>query len=121
MFKHFNYLILLVFFVLTSCETSKWSVSSIQSSKIAIDASTDSLADKSYIAYLQPIKSKVDAEMDVVIGQSAQNMQKNIPESLLSNLTADIYLQAASSILKEPVDIAIVNMGAILPSGKYLN
>lgn len=120
MFRTFHVLIILLLVVLTSCNSGKWTISSIHSSKIAIDASVDSYADKSYSAYLEPIKTKLDAEMDVVIGQAAQTMMSHAPESLLSNLSADIYLKAASEILNEPVDIAIVNLGGIrtqIPKG----
>ena len=113
MFRISRILIIPLFALFVSCSSSQWTITSIQSSKIAIDASVDSLADKSYLAYLEPIKSNIDAEMDVVIGRSAQTMMSNAPESLLSNLSSDIYLSAASKILNEEVDIAIVNLGGI--------
>jgi 2',3'-cyclic-nucleotide 2'-phosphodiesterase (5'-nucleotidase family) len=90
------------------------------SSKIAIDASTQALADTAYQTYLAPFKLQVDAQMNVVIGTAAQTLRGHAPESLLSNLSADIYRKAASDFLKTEVDIAIVNMGGlrtIMPAG----
>lgn len=120
MIRYSRILIITLVVVFTSCNSRKWTVTHIHSTKIALDASTDVVADKAYQAYLQPIKSKLDAEMDIVIGHASQTMMSHAPESLLSNLSADIYLQAASDALNEPVDIAIVNLGGIrtqIPQG----
>jgi len=90
------------------------------STKIAIDASTDILADTGYIRFLQPYKKQVDEKMNLVIGRSAQTMRGHAPESLLSNFSADVYRKAASDFLKSEVDIAIVNLGGlrtIVPEG----
>jgi len=88
--------------------------------KIAIDSTANALADKSYNAYLQPFKQKVDGQMNEVIGQAAETMKGHAPESLLSNISADIYLQTATDFQGENVDIAIVNLGGlrtVVPAG----
>jgi len=103
-----------------ACKPQKWQITQATSNKIAIDASMQPLADSAYISYLQPFKQKVDEKMNVVIGRTSQSMRAHAPESLLSNLSADIYLQAASDYLKLPVDIAIVNLGGLrtqIPAG----
>jgi len=104
----------------TSCSHKTWTITQATSTKIAIDSSTETLADKNYEAYLQPIKQKIDAEMNVVIGQAAETMTGHAPESLLSNFSADVYRQAASESLGEKVDISIVNLGSLrtqIPAG----
>jgi 2',3'-cyclic-nucleotide 2'-phosphodiesterase (5'-nucleotidase family) len=90
------------------------------STKIAIDASTQALADTGYINYLQPFKKQVDLQMNVVIGRAAETMRGHAPESLLSNFSADVYRKSASDYLKSEVDIAIVNLGGlrtVVPAG----
>ena len=97
----------------TSCSHKQWTITHATSVKIPIDSSMETLADKDYEAYLQPIKQKVDEKMNVVIGQAAETMKGHGPESLLSNFSADVYRQAASDFLGKKVDIAVVNLGGL--------
>jgi 2',3'-cyclic-nucleotide 2'-phosphodiesterase (5'-nucleotidase family) len=96
-----------------SCSSKTWMVTHAVSTKIAIDSTTEVLADKNYEAYLQPLKQRIDAQMNVVIGQAAETMKGHAPESLLSNFSADVYRQAASEFLGEKVDISVVNLGGL--------
>jgi 2',3'-cyclic-nucleotide 2'-phosphodiesterase (5'-nucleotidase family) len=105
---------------LTSCSPKIWKITSATSTKIEIDSSTDKLADKNYENYLQPFKQRIDTQMNVVIGQAAETMRGNAPESLLSNFNADAYRQAASDFSDQKVDIAVVNLGGlrtVIPKG----
>ena len=115
-------LIILSILVLTSlsCSHKTWVITHATSSKIAIDSSTEQGADKNYKAYLLPVKQRVDARMNVVIGRAAETMKGKGPESLLSNFSADVYRQTASAFLKEEVDISVVNLGGlrtVVPAG----
>jgi 2',3'-cyclic-nucleotide 2'-phosphodiesterase (5'-nucleotidase family) len=109
-----NYLIIsLLAISLASCSHKIWTITQATSINIPIDSNTEQLADKSYETYLQPIKQKIDAQMNVVIGQAAETMKGHGPESLLSNFSADVYRQAASEFLGEKVDISVVNLGGL--------
>ncbi len=115
----FLYLTALVLSV-SGCKTNSWVITSAQSTQIAIDKSLDTLADSSYISYLQPFKQQVDATMKTVVGVATETMSVGKPESLLSNLSADIYLKAGTEYMKTPVDMAIVNRGGlrtVIPAG----
>ncbi|MDD3322262.1 MAG: 5'-nucleotidase [Paludibacter sp.] len=106
---------------LSSCSHKSWVLIQATSTKIAIDSTTEKLADKQYEAYLQPIKQKIDTEMNVVIGRAAETMSGHAPESLLSNFCSDVYKIAASDFLNEKIDISIVNLGGlrtIIPAGE---
>ena len=106
--------------LLSSCTSKQWFITKSQSAKIAIDSKTEQLADTAYINFLQPLKQKLDAEMNIVIGRAAETMQGHGPESLLSNFSADVYRSKASEIQGEAVDIAIVNLGGLrtqVPAG----
>jgi len=110
----------LLLLLLVACQPQLWQVQQATSTKIAIDASTQALADTNYINFLQPFKKQVDEKMNIVIGRAAQTMRGHAPESLLSNFSADVYRQAASDFLKSEVDIAIVNLGGlrtVVPQG----
>jgi len=110
-----NKLVLLTFCVATliSCSPKTWQITNATSIKIPIDSTTEKLADKSYMAYLQPFKQKIDAGMNVVIGQAAETMRGHAPESLLSNFSADVYRQTASAFTGEKVNMAVVNLGGL--------
>jgi len=117
-----NKLIFTVLFVfsLSSFGQQTWVITKATSVKIPIDNQTEKLADKSFEAYLQPLKQKLDAKMNVVIGQALETMRGHAPESLLSNWNADVYRQAATEFLGSPVDISVVNLGGlrtVIPAG----
>lgn len=106
--------------LISGCKTNSWTITSARSIQIPINKNLDKIADSSYIAYLQPYKQQVDAKMKTVIGVATETMSAHKPESLLSNLSADIYRQAGSEYMKAPVDIAIVNLGGLrttIPAG----
>src|ERR1035437_6066252 len=110
-----NKLLFLSFCTVTliSCSPKSWQIIKETSIKIPIDSTTDVLADKSYEAYLQPFKQKIDVGMNVVIGQAAETMKGHAPESLLSNFSADVYRQTASNYLHQNVDLSVVNLGGL--------
>lgn len=119
--KHFRMVVLLLALLLGSaCASHEWQVVARKSTRIAIDSTTNVLADSSYVRYLQPRKRLIDIKMDSVIGWATETMKASGPESLLSNFSADVYRKAASDYLKQPVDIAIVNLGGLrtqIPAG----
>lgn len=108
-------ILILIFPIISciSCSTSSYMVSFASSTKIPVDKTTEAIADKEYDLYLQPVKQKIDKEMDVVIGKAAENMIAGKPESLLSNFNADVYRQTASDFLKFQADVGIVNLGGL--------
>lgn len=121
MFK--KLILLLIILSVVACKTQQWQVNQASSTRIAIDASTQVLADTSYMNYLQPFKSQVDNSMNIVIGKAAQTMRGHAPESLLSNFSADAYRKTASDYMKTEVDIAIVNLGGlrtVVPEGDIM-
>ena len=111
-------LICLLCFV--SCQQTRWQITQAASSKIPIDNTLDSIANKEYLAYLQIYKQKLDDELNFVIGQSSVVMTVTRPESLLSNFSADMLREVAAQTLDTTIDIAIVNVGGLrtqLPEG----
>lgn len=105
-------LIFTAVFALFSC-AAKWKIVETSSTRIAIDGTKDAIANKQYINYLQTISKEMNEHMKVVIGQSAQNMAADRPESLLSNFTSDVMREVAAQVLKQPIDIGIMNIGGL--------
>lgn len=111
--------------LLTSCHAPReaqanYEVAQIEGSRILMDSTWDARPDEKTAAILQPYKEKIDKMMYEVIGVSEMKMDKERPESLLSNLVAEVLRLSADSVLKHPADIGIMNMGGlrnILPEG----
>lgn len=112
--------VLFLLAILSACTPKEWVLATTRASKIAMDSTKDARADTLFKAYIQPLKQRIDAQMNEVIGISEVEMRAAIPESLLSNFNADVYRQMATRELGQAVDIAIVNVGGlrtIVPKG----
>lgn len=121
----YKYLIISFFFIITAqvlfaqpSNTSNNLTFSYET--IKMDKHFDSLPCDKAIAVLKPYKKLNDSIMSVIIGQSNEEMTKSSPQSLLSNLSADLLFLSAKKILKERVDFSLFNMGGIrgdMPKG----
>ncbi|MDR2840149.1 MAG: 5'-nucleotidase C-terminal domain-containing protein [Paludibacter sp.] len=111
--KMSKYLAVLILVLATFSCASNWQVVEASSAKIPIDSTTDRIADKEYVTYLQPVTTQINEELNVVIGQAAETMATSRPESLLSNLASEVLRDAATKHIGQPVDIAIMNMGGL--------
>ncbi len=115
-----NLLAALLIVLLSASCSSRWQIVQTTASKIAVDSSCDSLADRDYEAYLLPYKQAIDDKLNTVIGHSAVTMSAARPESLLSNFSADIMRESLRNNFDSVVDIAIVNIGGLrstIPQG----
>lgn len=91
-----------------------------EGSRIEISSKYDVNPDAAAAAILAPYKAKVDSIMTPVIGKSDLAMASGRPESLLSNLVADVLREYANSIPGQTVEIALTNVGGLrsdLPAG----
>lgn len=92
----------------------------ITSELIPVDAHWDNRADTAFIARLSPYKTQVDSLKAIVVGRSAQAMDRQRPEDLLSNWSADMIKYEVEQRLGRPVDFGLLNVGGIrttLPQG----
>lgn len=101
-----------VMFLLTSCH-SAYEVTKVEGRMQPIDAAYDASPDAEAVALLAPYKAKVDSVMYRVVGTAEMSMDRGAPESLLSNLVADVLRQAAVQVLGKPADMGLVNMGGL--------
>lgn len=107
--------------MLTACQPKQGGcrVARADGKMIGMDSTWDAHPDSGAVAILAPYKEVIDKMYDV-IGVSTDKMDKGRPESLLSNLVADVLRQAAVKVLDKPADMGLVNMGglrSILPAG----
>jgi hypothetical protein len=73
--------------------------------KQAKDPSLDSL--------MQTYGAKLNTQMNAVIAQVAQTMEKERPESELGNVLADAMRAQSSLHFGKPVDVALINYGGV--------
>lgn len=106
-------------FMLTACHSS-YTLTNIQGSKMELTNTFEVNQDAKAVQILAPFKAKVDSIMTPVIGVSALDMTSRRPESLLSNLVADVLREYANSLPGQKADISVTNMGGLrsnLPKG----
>ena len=80
---------------------------------VAVDSTWDVNPDAEAIALLAPYKAKVDSIMLRVVGTAEVSMDKGAPESMLSNLVADVLRNAAGQVLGKPADMGLINLGGL--------
>lgn len=102
--------VLVVFF--TACAKKYYAVESIEGIRIEMDSSRDVQSDSKMEKLVNSFKTKLAAEANVKIGVAAQTLVKGLPQSLLSNFTADA-MQDYGSQLWGQVDFAVMNNGGI--------
>ena len=101
-----------VMLLLTSCH-STYEVTNVEGRMQSIDSLLDATPDAEAVALLAPYKAKIDSMMYNVVGTAEVSMDKGAPESLLSNLVADVLREAAAQVLGKPADMGLVNMGGL--------
>lgn len=88
----------------------------IISSVIPVDSRLDGRIDENLQAILAPYRHKVDSLMSIKLAKSSAPLDK---QSII-NIFSDIVLARGKELVKEPVDLAILNNGGIrntLPKG----
>ena len=88
-------------------------VASVSTQAISVDATSDAIQDKDYIAALEPVKESLEREMNVQIGYAPERMWVREPECPMLNWASDALWEAAKKAYDGQVDIAIVNMGGM--------
>ncbi|MCD8183224.1 MAG: 5'-nucleotidase C-terminal domain-containing protein [Bacteroides sp.] len=98
--------------VLASCHSS-CEVTKVEGRMQPIDTTFDVNPDVEAVALLAPYKAQIGSMMYQVVGAAEMTMDKGAPESLLSNLVADVLREAATQVLGKPADVGLVNMGGL--------
>lgn len=110
--KLFSGVALTALLTLASCQTP-YTLTNIDGSMITIDTVWDAQPDAEAVALLAPYKASVDSMMYRLVGTSEMTMDKGAPESLLSNLVADVLRGAAVQVIGKPADMGLMNMGGL--------
>ena len=78
-----------------------------------VDSTMDAIQDTQYVAYLEPIKAELEAQLNETIGYAPEPMGVYQPECPMLNWATDALWVMAKQYYPEPVDIAIVNIGGM--------
>ena len=106
-----RFTILLSFILLlTACKTNTF-IADVEESSIQMDNSME--ADAAIEKLIQPYKTKLDATMNVKIGEIAQSLDKNRPESLLGNWVADALHVQCEQYFEQKIDFTFTNHGGL--------
>lgn len=113
-----------LFIFLISCSTPA-RVDHIEKKQYAFNPKEYTSVDSSFLQSILPYKSKLDAEVNIPIGKTAQAITKNQPEGLLGNFVADLSLEEARKYYyptdNKNIDFCFLNNGGLrasLPAGE---
>lgn len=104
--------VLAVALLLVSCHSS-YEVTKVEGGRIPMNSVWDAEPDAEAVALLAPYKARMDSIMYHVVGTAEMSMDRFRPESLLSNLIADVLREAAVEVLGKPADMGLINIGGI--------
>jgi len=85
----------------------------ISATRIKVDARYDSVSNDSMSGILASYKARMGVDVYRRIGECAQLMTVQAPESLLSDFLADQVFLKANQLVPEGVDFSILNFGGI--------
>lgn len=105
-----KYLFYSIVFILSSC-SSFYQPTSLQYTQYRIQP--DLKKDSAMVALISPYTKEFNVTMNKVIGTSANQFERNRPESELGNFLADVYRVMAEKNFNRKVDAGFMNVGGI--------
>lgn len=106
------FLLLLIAVGLTACHKPV-QITSVSTRAIPINASLDAIQDSAYLAALAPVKTNLEAEMNVTLGVAPERLWVGQPECPMLNWSSDALWEAAKRAYNGRVDMAVVNVGGM--------
>ena len=99
---------------LSACRPS-YEVARVEGTRAAMDSTWDARPDAEAVEPLLAPYKQQGGQRDAASAwaTAALTMEPYRPESLLSNLVADILREAAADVLGKPADMGLVNMGGL--------
>lgn len=94
---------------LLSCK-SQYQIAEINGTLIEVDSTFDNQSNSKMYNLVNTYKTDLDLEMNVVIGNSFEQMEYKRPESLLTNFTSDVMKKYGDEHLPGGADIGVMNV-----------
>ncbi|MFI5220656.1 MAG: 5'-nucleotidase C-terminal domain-containing protein [Bacteroidia bacterium] len=119
-----NYYIFFLFVLFLSCHAPAH-ITQVEKHQYAIGSKEYASVDSTVWQTIVPYKSKLDAEVDVVIGKTAKALTKDQPEGLLGNFVTDLVMEISPLYYYPPgnskIDFCFLNNGGLrnnIPEGE---
>lgn len=103
---------LLILFLFAGCAKKQYVIKSANGYLVEMNNRFDSVIDPEMSSLVQKYKSKLNLEMNEVIGEAPQTLTKTGTQSVLANFTADAMQEYATG-LWGAVDFAVINNGGL--------
>ena len=107
--KSKSFILLFAAIALMSCK-QPYTLTRVTGTIVAIDSTFDTANGSKMEILVNKYKTKLDREMQQVIGTSSRLMDYGRPESLLTNLTSDVMKAYGDEHLPNGVDVAVMNV-----------
>ena len=78
-----------------------------------VDSTMDAIRETQYIAYMEPIKAELEAQLNEAIGYAPMDLEVHQPECAMLNWASDALFEMAKQLYPEQVDMAVVNIGGM--------
>ena len=78
-----------------------------------IDSTLDAIQDTQYLAYLEPIKTELETQLNEANGYAPKDLEVYQPECPMLNWASDALYEMAKQLCPEQVDMAVVNIGGM--------
>ena len=78
-----------------------------------VDSTMDAIQDTQYIAYMEPIRADLEAQLNEPIGYAPKDLEVHQPECTMLNWASDALFEMAQQLCPEQVDMAVVNIGGM--------
>lgn len=98
--------------LLSACSVRYENLRRMDITKYRMDT-TYRTADPALESLLLPYKTKLDGEMNQVVGYNDTLMEKGTPEGSLGNFACDVLLYSAEKYLGKKADVSIINAGGL--------
>jgi len=96
--------------VAMSCSRQQYMVTHIDAQRYSVDQGLISNSNEKVNQLVTSYKGLLDKEMNQVIGKSSEEMTYGRPESLLTNMTSDVMLKYANTVLGQHCDLSFMNV-----------
>ncbi len=97
-------------FLLSSC-SYYYSESKYQANQVRVLENTE--PDSTILSIIEPYKSAIDGEMNLIVGEMAVELKRAKPESTLGNFICDVVLAEGQNATGKNIDFAVYNYGGI--------
>lgn len=110
-----------LFLTIVACRPTRTFLADEKVSKYRLSVTDSLAADPSVEAMIVPYRSKLEGQMNEVLGTTAKELSFGNGESLMGNWACDIILKQANTYYGKKVDITAINQGGLrirsLPKG----